>query len=132
MTSENFSIKNTTRQKTPPQAGLSFVHIKEHVLGKKYNLSLVFVGDTLSRRLNKEYRGKDRATNILSFPISKDEGEIFINLRCAKKDAPGFKKRYNEFVAYLFVHGVLHLKGFDHGEDMEKEEEKIMQKFKIN
>ncbi len=126
---DNFSIKNTTRQKTPPQAGLSFVHIKKHVLGKKYNLSLVFVGDSFSRKLNKEYRNKDKATNILSFPISKDDGEIFINLRRAKKDAPSFKKRYNEFIVYLFVHGVLHLKGFDHGDKMEAEEERLMQKF---
>ncbi|MFC1614956.1 rRNA maturation RNase YbeY [Patescibacteria group bacterium] len=131
MISDNFSIKNTTRQKTPPQAGLSFVHIKEQVLGKKYNLSLVFIGDTLSRKLNKEYRDKDKATNILSFPISKDEGEIFINLRRAKKDAPSFKKRYNEFVAYLFVHGVLHLKGLNHGEAMESEESKLVKKFGI-
>ncbi|MFC1720820.1 rRNA maturation RNase YbeY [Patescibacteria group bacterium] len=129
MMNENFSIKNTTRQKTPPNAGLSFVQIKEQVLGKKYNLSLVFIGDALSRKLNKEYRNKDKATNILSFPVSEEEGEIFINLKQAHKDASKFKKRYNKFVAYLFVHGVLHLKGFDHGDEMEKEEEKIMRKF---
>jgi len=103
--------------------------MKEAVLGKKYELSLVFVGDAISRRLNKKYRKKDKATNILSFPLTKDNGEIFINLKIAKKDAPKFEKSYNNFVKFLFIHGCLHLKGFEHGVGMEKMEEKFSKEF---
>jgi len=124
-----FSIKNKTKKTIPPKAGLFFEQVKEKVLGKKYDLSLVFIGDKLSKKLNKKYRGKDKTTNILSFPVSENDGEIFINLAQAKRDARGFKKRYNEFIAYLFVHGVLHLKGFEHGDRMEAEERKLMDKF---
>jgi len=120
---ENFSIKNTTKGKLP---SLPFVKIKEFVLGKNYDLSLVFIGEKRSRELNKKYRNKDGATNILSFSLNKADGEIFINLKSAKKDAPKFKKRYNEFVKVLFVHSVLHLKGFEHGKDMETRERKIL------
>lgn len=124
---EHFSITNKTRQTIPRSVELFSRKIKTKVFGASYDLSLVFVGDTTSRKLNKMYRKKDKPTNILSFPLSKDTGEIFINLTQAKKDAKSFGKRYNEFVVYLFIHGVLHLKGFSHGEKMEQEEEKIYQ-----
>ena len=55
MVSETFSVKNTTKGKLN---GLPLVYIKEAVLGKKYDLSLVFIGNKLSRRLNREYRKK--------------------------------------------------------------------------
>jgi len=123
---ETFSITNLTKGK-PPR--LPFVQIKEHIIGKKYLLSLVFAGDTRTRKLNLTYRKKNKVPNILSFPIEKNEGEIFINLRQAKKDAPKYKKSYNKFIGLLFVHGLLHLKGFGHGKQMEKKETEILNKF---
>lgn len=125
---QNFALENTTKGKLP---SLPFLRIKERVLGNHYELSVVFIGDKRSRDLNKRYRGKDRPTNILSFSLSASEGEIFINLRQAKKDAPQFKKRYNTFVGFLFIHGLLHLKGLDHGRKMEREEERFMRAFKL-
>ena len=122
------SIHNNTRGKAP---SLPFVFMKEAVLGKQYELSLVFIGDTLSRRLNRERRGKDRATNILSFELSKTSGEIFIDLAIAKQQCKRFDRSYSNFVAFLFVHGLFHLKGMDHGSTMEKAEEKIRGKFGI-
>ncbi len=124
----NFSIANNTKGKLP---SLPFLRIKERVLGKSYDLSVVFIGDKRSRDLNKHYRGKDKPTNILSFPLSASEGEVFINLRQAKKDAPRFKKRYNTFVGFLFIHGLLHLKGMEHGRKMEQEEERFMHACKL-
>jgi len=125
---QNFALENTTKGKLP---SLPFLRIKERVLGKPYDVSVVFIGDKRSRDLNKRYRGKDKPTNILSFSLSANEGEIFINLRQAKKDAPRFKKRYNTFVGFLFIHGLLHLKGLEHGKKMEQEEEKFMRACKL-
>lgn len=118
-----FSIKNTTRQSVPK---IQFEQIKNPVLSREYELSLVFVGPTTSRRLNKTYRGKDRATNVLSFPISKHSGEIFIDLSTARKELKKFNMNWSKFITYLFIHGLLHLKGMEHGDTMEKAERKLL------
>ena len=60
--------------------------IKENILGKKYTLSLVFIGDKLSKTLNQDYRQKDYGANILSFPLDKNSGEIFINIPNSQKE----------------------------------------------
>lgn len=125
---DTLSIKMTAKGK-PPR--LPFLDMKNAVLGKGYNLSLVFVGDVISRRLNKERRNKDKSTNVLSFPLTSSEGEIFINLRKARVEAPDFDMPYVQFVGFLFIHGLLHLKGMDHGSRMESEERKFRRKFKI-
>lgn len=126
--SDNFQIKNTTKGSLPR---LPFVSLKDAVLGTKYELSLVIAGDALSRKLNLQFRGKDKPANVLSFPLSKSEGEIFINLKRAKIEAPDFDETYTKFVAHLFIHGLFHLKGYAHGSRMELEEKKVMKKFKL-
>lgn len=125
-----FNMLNKTKG-NPLASRLPFVDIKNAVLGKKYDLSLVFIGSTLSRRLNREYRGKDKPANVLSFPLSKESGEIFIDIKEATKQAPSFGATAPKFIGQLFIHGLCHLKGFNHGSRMEKEEEKIREKFKF-
>lgn len=122
------SIRNNTKG-NPPTDGLPFLDIKNAVLGKKYDLSLVFIGSTLSRRLNREHREKDKPANILSFPLSKESGEIFIDIKESTKQAPSFEVPVPQFLGQLFIHGLFHLKGLTHGSRMEKEEEKIRKKF---
>jgi probable rRNA maturation factor len=121
-------ILNKTKGKLPC---LPFVELKDAVLGKKYELSLVFVGDALSKKLNRIYRGKNKPTNVLSFPLSKNEGEIFINLKKARAEMKDFDEKFAPFVGLLFIHGMLHLKGMSHGSTMEKQEQKLRKKFKI-
>lgn len=123
---DSFSFVNTTKGK-PPR--LPFFAIKNAVLGKTYDLSLAFIGSTRSRRLNKTYRNKDKPANVLSFPLEKNAGEIFIDLSVAKKQARSFDKTYTQFVGLLFIHGLFHLKGFQHGSRMEREEENIRKRF---
>jgi len=125
---ENFSISNKTKGKLPR---LPFVLIKNAVLGEKYLLSLVIVGDALSRKLNATYRNKNKPTNVLSFSLSKNEGEIFLNLKKAKSETKEFGENYKNLVGYLFIHGLLHLKGMTHGGTMEEAERKIRRKFGI-
>lgn len=125
---ENVSIRNTTKGKLPR---LPFVDIKNAILGEKYELSIVFCGNNLSRRLNRTYRGKDKPTNVLSFPLSKKTGEIVIDLTRSKKEAPQFNEKFPNFIGFLFIHGLLHLKGLDHGSTMESKEQRFRKMFKI-
>jgi probable rRNA maturation factor len=114
-------IKNTTRQKMPANKA-KFLSIKNDILGKNYELSLVFIGDQKSKKLNWQFRKKKYIPNVLSFPIDKNMGEIFINLKQAKKE--------NTDSLFLFIHGCLHLKGHKHGKEMEKLEDKYFKKYK--
>jgi len=122
----SLAILNKTRRRLP---SLPFFDIKNAVLGKNYDLSLVFIGSTRSRTLNKKYRGKDKPANVLSFPLSKTAGEIFIDLSEAKRQAVSYDKTYRKFVGFLLIHGLFHLKGFDHSSTMERKEESIRKQF---
>ena len=110
---------------------IPFEAIAKAILGTKYELSLVICGDELARRMNKEYRKKTYAPNVLSFPLSKTEGEIFLNVPKAAREAAQYKHTVKAHLAYLFIHGCFHLKGLDHGNAMERQEAKLMKKFKF-
>lgn len=120
------TIKNSTKGKLPR---LPFVYIKNTILGEEYELGVNFVGAKKQREINKAYRGIDKTTNILSFPLSKNSGDITFDLVKVKKDAPLFDMTYPKFLKYLFIHGLLHLKGYDHGAIMDKQEKKFLKKF---
>lgn len=123
MKEPSFTITNTTKGRHPH---LPFVKIKEKILGKDYAVSLVFVNDALSKKLNKKHRGKSKPANVLSFPLSKTEGEVFISCAQVKRDAPHFEMSYQSFFTLIFIHALLHLKGTRHGSTMEKEERKYL------
>lgn len=108
---------------------LPFLQIKEKILGKKYNLTIIFCTQKESQTLNKTHRQKDYPTNILSFPLSDDDGEIYISLSIARRDAREFEMSYKKFLHLLIIHGVLHLKGHAHGSTMEKLEETNLEYF---
>lgn len=122
------TIKNTTKGKLPR---LPFVKMANTVLGSDYECSLVIVSSKKSQELNRTYREKDYPTNILSFPLNENEGEIFLDLKKARAEAPLFNRTYTNFIGFLFIHALLHLKGFDHGDTMERQEQKIRKIFKI-
>lgn len=99
------------------------------------------VGPAESRRLNRTYRGKDKPTNVLSFPASKEERELCGSLGdlvvCAAVVAEEAREQGKERAAHwahMVVHGVLHLHGFDHESSrdarvMERLEVEIMRAF---
>lgn len=115
-------IINETREAFPEVA---FDAIKNSALGKSYELTLVIASSTLAKRLNLTYRNKNHATDILSFPLSKNEGEIYICQSVARKKAREFGVTYEKYFALLFIHGCAHLKGYDHGDTMEAFEAKL-------
>jgi len=117
------SIKNQTRRRLPR---ISFEKMSERVLGKKYDLSLVFIGQAASRRLNRVYRGKDYPANVLAFPLAESSGEIFIDLSRVERERLKFGQSFNRFLFFIFIHGLLHLKGMDHGDTMEQAEHRLL------
>jgi probable rRNA maturation factor len=123
---DNFSVTNKTKGKLP---SLPFVIIKEDILGKEYSLSIAFIGEKKSREVNKTYRNIDKPTNILSFLLSKKEGEILICPSVVKKQTKKFNKNFKELLGFLVIHGMLHLKGMEHSSRMEIAEEKYDQKY---
>ncbi len=120
------TITNTTKGK-PPR--LPFVYMKEAVLGKKYELGVSFLSPKKQKEINLKYRSINKTTNILSFPLTKTSGDITFDLAKVKRDAPLFDMSYPKFLKYLFIHGLLHLKGFDHSSIMEKQEQKFLKMF---
>ncbi len=125
---DTFAITNGTRGTLPR---VPFLVMKEKILGKRYSLSLVFIGTSRMRRLNATYRKKDMPTDILSFPLSKTEGEMFINRNVADTKAKDFGLSTMHYFSYIFIHGCLHLKGMEHGRTMEKEEDSWCRVFTI-
>lgn len=126
MTEENFSLINKTKGKLP---SLPFVKLKDDILGKKYFLSVAYVNENISKRLNKTYRGKDKSTNVLSFRLHKNEGELVLCPAVIKREAKDFDKTFEKFLGFLVIHGMLHLKGMDHSVTMERQEKKYDQKY---
>ncbi len=86
-------------------------------------LSVLFVGDRAMRRLNRTYRGKDRTTDVLSFPFREGAfatlhahvlGDIVISLPAAARQARAAGEPLIREVDRLLIHGLLHLLGYDH------------------
>ena len=92
-------------------------------------VTIRFTDEAESQSLNHEYRGKDKPTNVLSFPFEAPPG-IEINLLgdlviCApviSREAEEQQKKVGDHYAHMTVHGLLHLMGYDHIDDAEAEE----------
>ena len=80
-------------------------------------VTIRFVDEEEGRMLNSAYRGKDYATNVLTFPLSEEPhlmGDIIICTPVVAQEAKAQSKSLEEHYAHLTVHGVLHLHGYDH------------------
>lgn len=89
-------------------------------LGVRGEVSLVLAGDRLLRRLNHEYRGKDRPTDVLSFPGDGGEaglGDVVISVETAGRNARGLGCTLGQELDVLALHGFLHVLGYDHETD---------------
>ncbi|PIS29279.1 rRNA maturation RNase YbeY [Candidatus Saganbacteria bacterium CG08_land_8_20_14_0_20_45_16] len=109
-----------------------FKHLIKNILRKEKVtgiINLVLVGDQEIQRLNKEFRGKDKPTDVLAFPMGEDGivGDIAISTETAKRNALLFGVGYKAEMTRLVVHGALHLCGYRHGPRM-RDAEKTYQK----
>ncbi len=82
------------------------------------DLAVIFTFNGFIRRINREFLRHNYVTDVITFCLGKDggaEGEIYINLDAAKKQANYYKIPYAEEVRRLLIHGTLHLIGYDDG-----------------
>jgi probable rRNA maturation factor len=118
-----------------------------------YEVSITFVDDERIKELNKIYRQKDHSTDVLSFPLQLDTGaddleeklhmdieqllgDVVISVQTAKRQAKSYGHSLVREIAYLVVHSMYHLLGYDHMEENDKKEmrakeKEIIKKIKI-
>ncbi len=103
--------------------------LKVENLDENVEVSVSFVGDEEIRDLNRDYRGVDKSTDVLSFPmddefiiVSRILGDVIINTRRVMEQAEELGHSEERELSYLTVHSILHLLGYDHMEDEDKRE----------
>lgn len=124
----NVTISHTTRS----YPSLRYQDMKDDILGKQYALTLTFIGTRRAQMLNERYRNATYIPNVLSFPLDKRMGEIYITPYMVKREAPKWTMTPDCYTGYLFIHGLLHLKGYHHGDTMEKAEKRYILKYKLS
>lgn len=101
---------------------------------KRVALNVALADDHAVQALNRDYRGKDKPTNVLSFPNGEVEegvrqlGDVILSYDTLVREATAQKKPIKHHVTHLVIHGVLHLLGYDHEADAEAE---AMEAFEI-
>lgn len=103
--------------------------LKVENLHENVEVSVSFVGDEEIRALNRDYRGVDKSTDVLSFPmddefiiVSRILGDVIINTRRVMEQAEELGHSEEREISYLTVHSILHLLGYDHMDDEDKKE----------
>jgi len=98
--------------------------------------TIAFVSDKTIRQLNRQFRGVDKATDVLSFPADDETnlGDVAISVDTAAAQAKENRLTFDEEVAQLILHGLLHLSGYDHETDngeMNRLELRLRRKLRI-
>ena len=100
-------------------------------------LSIVIVGDRSIRILNREYLGRDKATNVISFSMQEGEfghvspdllGDVAVSADTCAREAVAGDITFNSRLVFLLLHGILHLAGYDHERSGDAEARKMEKK----
>ena len=123
------------------ETAVDFLNVKENM-----EVSVILADNELIRKLNREYRGRDTETDVLSFPMMEEYfedgkeivmmGDIVLSMEKALEQCEEYGHGIEREISYLTVHSVLHLQGYDHMTEKEKEimrskEKEIMKKLEI-
>ncbi|MGC9198654.1 MAG: rRNA maturation RNase YbeY [Acidobacteriaceae bacterium] len=122
------------------RAGLSrFLRTAQAAVGLQGEVDVLLSDDSRLRRLNREFRGKDKATDVLSFPSAAEvapehAGDLAISLDAAQRQASEQGHTLRDEVRVLLLHGLLHLSGMNHetdGGEMAKREAELRAKLRL-
>ena len=112
---------------------IEYARIKENLEDTELEFSVIIVDNKRIHEINKEYRGIDRPTDVISFALEDNEeiefdhyrvlGDIYISIDKVREQAREYGHSEKRELAFLTVHGFLHLLGYDH---MKPEDEKVM------
>ncbi len=127
----NIQIFNQTDQELT-----SYEHVLNHVFSlieEEKSLNIIIITSEEMQNMNNTYRGLDKPTDVLSFPYDEPYidvlGDIFINFSYMKEQAKTYGHSEAREIAFLAVHGYLHVKGYDH--HTEKEEMIMFEKKEV-
>ena len=107
-------------------SSLTLKKVKGPAYEKRSELSIVLTGDSEVRLLNRQYRKKDKTTDVLSFPLLEGKklmdglngliplGDVVISVPQTRRQAIQLGREFRQELALLLVHGILHLLGYDH------------------
>jgi len=109
----------------------SIVHSVTKSTNYNFNISANIVSDAVIKKLNQVWRQEDKTTDVLSFPYNEDKsltsadqsyiGEVVISWNQAKRQAVEHKHSLRSEIAILYIHGVLHILGYDHYHKVERQ-----------
>lgn len=124
--------KSRTHQKKIQQMlnavvrGLSLKKVRNQKQLKAKTITLVFLDAAEMKKINKQFRGKNKPTDVLSFAAIEPDslGELLFCLDVLKKQAKAQEHSLDNEFLYMLIHGVLHLLGYDH--ELSAKEEKLM------
>ncbi len=109
--------------------------LAEHARGRDASINVIFVDDREIRSLNRQYLGRDRSTDVIAFDLSDEaerlEGEIYVSVDAAERQAREYGLGFWEELSRLAAHGALHLVGFDDATEearaeMSREEDRFL------
>ena len=112
----------------------------EEILNNLTNndIELIFCNSQEIQEINKNFRQKNEPTDVLSFPLdfmpNMPLGSVVINIDFVKKEAKNLNHNKDDEIKLLFIHGLLHLLGYDHETDageMREKEEELIKKFNL-
>jgi probable rRNA maturation factor len=132
-------VSRQRKRKIDTQAWETFAQRAADAIGhNNSSATIAFVSDKTIRGLNRQFRGVDKATDVLSFPADDTDetnlGDIAISVETADAQATENGLKFDEEVAQLILHGLLHLCGYDHETDngeMNKLEVRLRKKLGI-
>jgi len=130
-------VNRQRRVKIDTDAWASFAENALEAIGNNgSSATIAFVSDKSIRKLNQQFRNVDKATDVLSFPADELDnlGDVAVSVETAARQAQENRLSFDNEIAQLILHGLLHLSGYDHESDngeMNRLELKLRRKLKI-
>ena len=115
-------VNRQRKLKVDSEAWATFAVKALNAIGKSgASATIAFVSDQSIRKLNQQFRGVDKATDVLSFPDDGTDalnlGDIAVSVETAARQAKENGLSFDDEIAQLILHGLLHLSGYDHETD---------------